>query len=120
MRELKRQVQLHPSILPADFDITPSGELVLNLPPNATQHRGAVQQQSQHTLPQNGLSHLNNANDSFSRQAQNGYGDDTNHNVAQTLQQVGDLQTMQQRFARMDENDMNVNNMPEPMQFEVI
>lgn len=28
------QVQLHPSILPADFDITPSGELVLNLPPS--------------------------------------------------------------------------------------
>lgn len=27
------QVQLHPSILPADFDITPTGELVLNLPP---------------------------------------------------------------------------------------
>jgi len=34
LRELKRQVQLHPSILPADFDITPSGELVLNLPPS--------------------------------------------------------------------------------------
>ena len=32
LRELKRQVQLHPSILPSDFDITPSGELVLNLP----------------------------------------------------------------------------------------
>ncbi len=32
LRELKRQVQLHPSILPADFDITPTGELVLNLP----------------------------------------------------------------------------------------
>ena len=28
------QVQLHPSILPADFDITPTGELVLNLPPS--------------------------------------------------------------------------------------
>ena len=28
------KVQLHPSILPADFDITPSGELVLNLPPS--------------------------------------------------------------------------------------
>ena len=37
LRELKRQVQLHPSILPSDFDITPSGELVLNLPPNANQ-----------------------------------------------------------------------------------
>ena len=32
LRELKRQVQLHPSILPADFDITPAGELVLNVP----------------------------------------------------------------------------------------
>ena len=31
---LLMQVQLHPSILPADFDITPSGELVLNLPPS--------------------------------------------------------------------------------------
>ena len=30
----KLKVQLHPSILPADFDITPSGELVLNLPPS--------------------------------------------------------------------------------------
>ena len=29
-----KQVQLHPSILPADFDITPAGELVLNLPPS--------------------------------------------------------------------------------------
>lgn len=36
LRELKRQVQLHPSILPADFDITPSGELVLNLPTATT------------------------------------------------------------------------------------
>ena len=26
------QVNLHPSILPEDFDITPSGELVINLP----------------------------------------------------------------------------------------
>ena len=25
-------MQLHPSILPADFDITPAGELVLNVP----------------------------------------------------------------------------------------
>ena len=33
LRDLS-QVQLHPSILPADFDITPSGELVLNLPPS--------------------------------------------------------------------------------------
>ena len=30
------QVHLHPSILPADFDITPTGELVLNLPPSPT------------------------------------------------------------------------------------
>ena len=27
------QVNLHPSILPEDFDITPNGELILNLPP---------------------------------------------------------------------------------------
>ena len=32
LRELKRQVNLHPSILPEDFDITSSGELILNLP----------------------------------------------------------------------------------------
>ena len=33
LRELKKQVNLHPSILPEDFDITSTGELVLNLPP---------------------------------------------------------------------------------------
>ena len=27
------QVHLHPSILPEDFDITPGGQLILNLPP---------------------------------------------------------------------------------------
>ncbi|TRY75653.1 hypothetical protein TCAL_00503 [Tigriopus californicus] len=30
--ELKRQVQLHPSILPSDFDIDVNGDLILNLP----------------------------------------------------------------------------------------
>ena len=34
LRELKKQVHLHPSILPEDFDITSSGELILNLPQN--------------------------------------------------------------------------------------
>jgi hypothetical protein len=29
----QHQVNLHPSILPEDFDITPNGELILNLPP---------------------------------------------------------------------------------------
>ncbi|CAB4065132.1 MPDZ [Lepeophtheirus salmonis] len=46
LRELKRQVHLHPSILPADFDITPSGELVLNLPqasPTSTSPPALVQ-----------------------------------------------------------------------------
>ena len=33
LKELKKQVHLHPSILPEDFDITPGGELILNLPP---------------------------------------------------------------------------------------
>eukprot|EP00092_Neocalanus_flemingeri_P029346 GFUD01031858.1.p1 GENE.GFUD01031858.1~~GFUD01031858.1.p1 ORF type:complete len:2139 (-),score=780.47 GFUD01031858.1:627-7043(-) len=33
LKELKKQVHLHPSILPEDFDITPAGELILNLPP---------------------------------------------------------------------------------------
>jgi hypothetical protein len=28
-------VHLHPSILPEDFDITPGGQLILNLPPGA-------------------------------------------------------------------------------------
>jgi len=32
LRELKKQVHLHPSILPEDFDITSTGELILNLP----------------------------------------------------------------------------------------
>jgi len=32
--ELKKQVHLHPSILPEDFDITPAGDLILNLPPS--------------------------------------------------------------------------------------
>lgn len=33
LRELNQQLRQHPSILPADFDITSSGELVLNIPP---------------------------------------------------------------------------------------
>ena len=33
LRKLKKQVHLHPSILPEDFDITPAGDLVINLPP---------------------------------------------------------------------------------------
>ena len=32
LRELKKQVHLQPSILPEDFDITSTGELILNLP----------------------------------------------------------------------------------------
>lgn len=33
MQELKRQLHKHPSILPVDFDISPtSGELLLNVP----------------------------------------------------------------------------------------
>ncbi len=59
LRELKRQVQLHPSILPADFDITPSGELVLNLPNQSPPETGSgpsekgvvQQQQQQHVAP---------------------------------------------------------------------
>ncbi|XP_068084013.1 patj homolog isoform X2 [Anabrus simplex] len=31
--ELNQQLQQHPSILPVDFDITASGDLVLNVPP---------------------------------------------------------------------------------------
>ncbi len=45
LRELKRQVQLHPSILPSDFDITPTGELVLNIPSSEAagqRHNGAA------------------------------------------------------------------------------
>uniref|UniRef100_A0A023F3W4 Pdz domain-containing protein n=2 Tax=Triatoma infestans TaxID=30076 RepID=A0A023F3W4_TRIIF len=33
IRELSRQLQEHPSIVPVDFDIRPSGELILNIPP---------------------------------------------------------------------------------------
>ncbi|XP_023348444.1 patj homolog, partial [Eurytemora carolleeae] len=40
LRELKRQVNLHPSILPEDFDITPNGELILNLPSDEPYHNG--------------------------------------------------------------------------------
>ena len=79
LRELKRQVQLHPSILPSDFDITPSGELVLNLPPNANQPRGNEQHLSTHS--QNGIPHVNTTNDAFHREAQNGYGGEDNQDV---------------------------------------
>lgn len=37
----KFQVHLHPSMVPADFDITPAGELVLNLP-NSSSNNAAV------------------------------------------------------------------------------
>ncbi|XP_073994431.1 multiple PDZ domain protein-like isoform X3 [Rhodnius prolixus] len=33
VRELSRQLQEHPSIVPVDFDIRPNGELILNIPP---------------------------------------------------------------------------------------
>jgi hypothetical protein len=33
LSELNQQLQQHPSILPVDFDITPCGDLVLNVPP---------------------------------------------------------------------------------------
>jgi len=32
LRELKKQVALHPSTVPEDFDITPRGDLIINLP----------------------------------------------------------------------------------------
>lgn len=32
LKELKRQLHKHPSILPIDFDINKSGELILNIP----------------------------------------------------------------------------------------
>lgn len=36
MQELKRQLHKHPSILPVDFDISPTtGELLLNVPTDA-------------------------------------------------------------------------------------
>ena len=111
LRELKRQVQLHPSILPSDFDITPSGELVLNLPPNAAQQRGTGQHQTQHAPSQNGMPQLNTANDSFQRQTQNGYGDDRNQDVTQNQPSVG-MQPMQQGFPAMDENNINLPNIP--------
>ena len=33
LSELNQQLLRHPSILPVDFDITPCGDLVLNVPP---------------------------------------------------------------------------------------
>ncbi|GLH01323.1 Uncharacterized protein GBIM_07485 [Gryllus bimaculatus] len=33
LSELNQQLQQHPSLLPVDFDITPCGDLVLNVPP---------------------------------------------------------------------------------------
>lgn len=33
--ELNNQIQAHPSLLPADFDLDPVGHLVLNVPPSA-------------------------------------------------------------------------------------
>ena len=115
LRELKRQVQLHPSILPSDFDITPSGELVLNLPPNANQQRGSSGQHQ--TQSQNGVPHLNTTNESLHRETQNGYGDDGNQDVNKNQPNV-DLQTHQQGHIRMDENDINLPNMSEPMEFD--
>lgn len=35
LNELNCEIQQHPSILPRDFDISTSGELVLNVPPNS-------------------------------------------------------------------------------------
>lgn len=35
MGELNNQIQAHPSLLPADFDLDPVGHLVLNVPPSA-------------------------------------------------------------------------------------
>lgn len=35
LNELNSEIQEHPSILPRDFDISTSGELVLNVPPNS-------------------------------------------------------------------------------------
>jgi len=46
LRELKRQVNLHPSILPEDFDITSSGELILNLPAEEEPYQNGYQDES--------------------------------------------------------------------------
>lgn len=35
LTELNQQLVQHPSILPVDFDITPAGELALNVPPGS-------------------------------------------------------------------------------------
>ena len=111
LRELKRQVQLHPSILPSDFDITPSGELVLNLPPNANQQRG----NEQHPTSQNGISHLNSTNEAYRREAPNGYAGEDNQDVNQNQKNaVGVQQTNQV----IDENDINLSNIPAQGEFD--
>jgi C-terminal processing protease CtpA/Prc len=115
LRELKRQVQLHPSILPSDFDITPSGELVLNLPPTANQQRGNEQHPT--PLSQNGMSHPNTTSESFHRETQNGYADEGNQDVNQTPQSIG-MQPLQQAHPEMEENNINLSNMPEQMEFD--
>ena len=114
LRELKRQVQLHPSILPSDFDITPSGELVLNLPPNAAQQRGT----GQHNLPQNGITHLNVVNDNYQRQNQNGYGDDRNQEGTPTQPSSVGTKPLQQGFPAVDANNIHQPNMSAQMEFE--
>ena len=113
LRELKRQVQLHPSILPSDFDITPSGELVLNLPPNANQQRGNEQHPSTHS--QNGIPHVNTSNDAFHREAQNGYGGEDNQDVNQNQKTaVG----VQQAHPPMEGNNIKMSNLPAQVEFD--
>ena len=74
-------MQLHPSILPADFDITPAGELVLNLPdqqqqifPHQQQPQLEVQQEEpEEKLPttQNGYSTMPQAATTAAATAEN-------------------------------------------------
>lgn len=49
LSELNQQLGQHPSILPVDFDITASGELVLSVPPGNELYDGDYAEDYQHT-----------------------------------------------------------------------
>lgn len=77
------QVALHPSILPADFDITPSGELVLNLPQGAGD--------SNNSSPENNFSTGEANAGQLQQQAQNGFRSSGTAGVGTSSFKDGDL-----------------------------
>ena len=109
LRELKRQVQLHPSILPSDFDITPSGELVINSNAinSANQQRGSNEKQH----PQNGITHLNSS--------QNGYGIDEHQGLNQNQSSVVGMQPLPTgHLPEGDEKGFQSSNVAKQIEFD--